>query len=181
MLDQTPREGAHTLEPLLAHVSRLARLLVQEGHPGRGRDLTGSLKNTVLNMWAPVFESRPTRFIVLARYRSGSTLLSDALNSHAGVLCLDELYNISALAGDLAKLEDPIAIARTAFEPPREADPPPGTHIDGWRAWRRRISDLLAPDGTFIHPRAAERTKFCSAHNRPAPEAVTSARDGERV
>ena len=37
------------------------------------------------------------------------------------------------------------------------------------------ISDLLAPDGTFIHPRAAERTKFCSAHNRPAPEAVTSA------
>ena len=37
------------------------------------------------------------------------------------------------------------------------------------------ISDLLAPDGTFIHPRAAERTKFCSAYNRPAPEAVTSA------
>ena len=34
------------------------------------------------------------------------------------------------------------------------------------------ISDLLAPDGTFIHPRAAERTKFCSAHNRAAPEAV---------
>ena len=27
----------------------------------------------------------------------------------------------------------------------------------------------------FIHPRAAERTKSCSAHNRPAPEAVTSA------
>ena len=68
-------------------------------------------------MWAPVFESRTTRFIVLARYRSGSNLLSEALNSHAGVLCLDELYNISALAGDLAKLEDPIAIARTAFEP----------------------------------------------------------------
>ena len=37
------------------------------------------------------------------------------------------------------------------------------------------ISDLLAPDGTFIHPRAAERTKFCSAYNRPAPESVTSA------
>ena len=37
------------------------------------------------------------------------------------------------------------------------------------------ISDLLAPDGTFIHARAAERTKFCSAYNRPAPEAVTSA------
>ena len=37
------------------------------------------------------------------------------------------------------------------------------------------ISDLLAPDGTFIHPRAAARTKFCSAYNRPAPEAVTSA------
>ena len=37
------------------------------------------------------------------------------------------------------------------------------------------ISDLLAPDGTFIHPRAAERTKSCSAYNRPAPEAVTSA------
>ena len=37
------------------------------------------------------------------------------------------------------------------------------------------ISDLLAPDGTVIHPRAAERTKFCSAYNRPAPEAVTSA------
>ena len=37
------------------------------------------------------------------------------------------------------------------------------------------ISDLLALDGTFIHPRAAERAKFCSAHNRPAPEAVTSA------
>ena len=34
---------------------------------------------------------------------------------------------------------------------------------------------MLAPDGTFIHPRAAERTKFCSAYNRPAPEAVTSA------
>ena len=28
----------------------------------------------------------------------------------------------------------------------------------------------------FIHPRAAERTKLCSSHNRPAPEAVTSAR-----
>ena len=27
----------------------------------------------------------------------------------------------------------------------------------------------------LIHPRAAERTKFCSAYNRPAPEAVTSA------
>ena len=25
-----------------------------------------------------------------------------------------------------------------------------------------------APDGTFIHPRATERTKFCSSHNRPA-------------
>ena len=44
----------------------------------------------------------------------------------------------------------------------------------GW-ASQAGISDLLAPDGTFIHPRAAERTKFCSAHNRPAPEAVTSA------
>ena len=35
------------------------------------------------------------------------------------------------------------------------------------------ISDLLALDGTSIHPRSAERTKFCSAHNRPAPKAVT--------
>ena len=43
------------------------------------------------------------------------------------------------------------------------------------RATPAGISDLLAPDGTFIHPRAAERTKFCSAYNRPAPEAVTSA------
>ena len=38
------------------------------------------------------------------------------------------------------------------------------------------ISDLLAPNGPFIHPRAAERTKFCSSPNRPAPEAVTAAR-----
>ena len=38
------------------------------------------------------------------------------------------------------------------------------------------ISVLPAPDGPFIHPRAAERTKLCSSHNRPAPEAVTSAR-----
>ena len=37
------------------------------------------------------------------------------------------------------------------------------------------ISDLPAPDGPFIRPKAAERTKFCSAYNRPAPEAVTSA------
>ena len=37
------------------------------------------------------------------------------------------------------------------------------------------ISVLPAPDATFIHPRAAERTKFCSSHNRPAPEAVTAA------
>ena len=37
------------------------------------------------------------------------------------------------------------------------------------------ISVLPAPDGTFIHPRDAQRTKFYSAHNRPVPEAVTSA------
>ena len=37
------------------------------------------------------------------------------------------------------------------------------------------ISDLPAPDGPFIRPKAAECTKFCSAYNRPAPEAVTSA------
>ena len=47
-------------------------------------------------------------------------------------------------------------------EPPPPGDP--GAYTG--------ISDLLAPDGTFIHPRAAERTKFCSAHNRAAPEAV---------
>ena len=150
MLDQTPREGAHTLEPLLAHVSRLARLLVQEGHPGRGRDLTGSLKNTVLNMWAPVFESRPTRFIVLARYRSGSTLLSDALNSHAGVLCLDELYNISPLAGDLAKLEDPIAIARTAFEPPRDR----GVKAVGFKLMYEQVLAPFAVDRSAAPPQS---------------------------
>ena len=49
--------------------------------------------------------------------------------------------------------------------------------ISEFPKWRKYlilpgISDLLAPDGTFIHPRAAERTKFCSAHNRAAPEAV---------
>ena len=39
---------------------------------------------------------------------------------------------------------------------------------------------LPAPDGTLIHPRAAEPTKLSSSHNRPAPEAVTSARaDGQ--
>ena len=49
----------------------------------------------------------------------------------------------------------------------RSADP------DAAMQWYQAgISDLLAPDGTFIHPRAAERTKFCSAHNRAAPEAV---------
>ena len=37
------------------------------------------------------------------------------------------------------------------------------------------ISILPAPDGTFIHPRAADPTKLSSSHNRPAPEAVTSA------
>ena len=37
------------------------------------------------------------------------------------------------------------------------------------------ISILPAPDGTFIHPRAVEPTKLSSSHNRPAPEAVTSA------
>ena len=41
---------------------------------------------------------------------------------------------------------------------------------------RPGISVLPAQDGIFIHPRAAERQKFCSSHNRPAPEAVTSAR-----
>ena len=52
----------------------------------------------------------------------------------------------------------------------------PGSQAHGGRADDQAgISDLLAPDGTFIHPRAAERTKFCSAYNRPAPEAVTSA------
>ena len=35
---------------------------------------------------------------------------------------------------------------------------------------------MPASDGPFIHPRAAERSKLCSSHNRPAPEAVTSAR-----
>ncbi len=34
---------------------------------------------------------------------------------------------------------------------------------------------MPAPDGTFIHPRAAEPTKLSSSHNRPAPGAVTSA------
>ena len=42
--------------------------------------------------------------------------------------------------------------------------------------YKSGISDLLAPNGPFIHPRAAERTKFCSSPNRPAPEAVTAAR-----
>ncbi len=37
------------------------------------------------------------------------------------------------------------------------------------------ISILPAPDGTFIHPRVADPTKLSSSHNRPAPEAVTSA------
>ena len=32
---------------------------------------------------------------------------------------------------------------------------------------------MPVPDGTVIHPTAAERTKFCSSHNRPAPETVT--------
>ena len=35
------------------------------------------------------------------------------------------------------------------------------------------ISILPVPDGTVIHPTAAARTKFCSSHNRPAPETVT--------
>ena len=35
------------------------------------------------------------------------------------------------------------------------------------------ISILPVPDGTVIHPTAAERTKFCSSHKRPAPETVT--------
>ena len=39
----------------------------------------------------------------------------------------------------------------------------------------RFAAPRAALDGTFIHLRAAERTKFCSAHNRPTPEAVTSA------
>ena len=38
------------------------------------------------------------------------------------------------------------------------------------------ISVLPALDGPFIHPKGAERTKLCSSLNRPAPEAVTSAR-----
>ena len=35
------------------------------------------------------------------------------------------------------------------------------------------ISILPVPDGTVIHSTAAARTKFCSSHNRPAPETVT--------
>ena len=38
------------------------------------------------------------------------------------------------------------------------------------------ISVLPALDGPFIHPKGAERTKLCASLNRPAPEAVTSAR-----
>ena len=34
------------------------------------------------------------------------------------------------------------------------------------------ISILPVPDGTVIHPTAAERTKFCSSHKRPAPALV---------
>ena len=44
-----------------------------------------------------------------------------------------------------------------------------------WREIQPGISILPAPDGTFIHPRAADPTKLSSSHNRPAPEAVTSA------
>ena len=53
----------------------------------------------------------------------------------------------------------------------------PGETLDVWHEeqWTG-ISVLPAPDGFVIHPRAAERTKFCSSHHRPAPEAVTSAR-----
>ena len=58
---------------------------------------------------------------------------------------------------------------KTVGESPVAADLLEGAHVYAG------ISDLLALDGTFIHPRAAERAKFCSAHNRPAPEAVTSA------
>ena len=43
------------------------------------------------------------------------------------------------------------------------------------------ISILPAADGTFIHLKATERTNLCSSDNRPAPEAVTSARAGAGV
>ena len=72
------------------------------------------------------------------------------------------VWNISTFDDTRAGVFAPVADLGRAFS----AD---GTHVF------TGISDLLALDGTFIHPRAAERTKFCSAHNRPTPEAVTSA------
>ena len=51
------------------------------------------------------------------------------------------------------------------------------TFVENWgNLFTAGISVLPAPDGIFIHPRAAEPTKLSSSHNRPAPEAVTSAR-----
>ena len=44
--------------------------------------------------------------------------------------------------------------------------------LEAFQDFYTGISDLLAPNGPFVHPRAAERTKFCSWHNRPTPEAV---------
>ena len=78
----------------------------------------------------------------------------------------------TAVATKLAQKWSPQQIAGWL----RQAYPDdPTMHVSHETIYLTGISDLLAPDGTFIHPRAAERTKFCSAHNRPAPEAVTSA------
>ena len=67
-------------------------------------------------------------------------------------------------AGPLApRLEHVIAVGAT-------------DHEDNRAVFSIGISVLPAPDGPFIHPRGAERMKLCSSHNRPAPEAVTSAR-----
>ena len=70
---------------------------------------------------------------------------------------------------------DSVCIADRSMHPASAACSTPPFMGGARRDISAGISILPAPDGTFIHPRVADPTKLSSSHNRPAPEAVTSA------
>jgi LPS sulfotransferase NodH len=57
------------------------------------------------------------RFLILSRYRSGSTLLAKSLAAHPEVRVGEEAFNVGNLARHTRLLDDPAGLLRSIFEP----------------------------------------------------------------
>lgn len=70
--------------------------LAAKGRPGRWRTLrrfVSSCHSVLRLLRMPKVSGRKIDFVVLSGYRSGSTYLASALDSHPSVVCHDELFN----------------------------------------------------------------------------------------